>query len=515
MNGITKLPLRIIISFLFLLCSSSLLAQEGNEQTSQQPQLADTRSTQSEVSESKGLFAFVNVNVIPMDREIVLPGQTVIVRDGKIVSISANSEPKVPIDATIIDGKDKYLMPGLADMHVHLARGDEADPIELVVFLAAGVTTVRNMWGEPQHLEWRRQIEAGTLLGPTIYTTGPITDGDPPYWKGSAIVRTPEEAAAEVVAQKRAGYDAIKVFTNLLPESYYAILDAAKENDLPVYGHVPVRLGFENVVGRGQKSFEHMVDFMYALLPGDSPVYARLIEMWTGSSKPNWQAWMLDPRQQADRLKIPDLAAKTAAAGVWICPTLVVLRHQAVDADDYKLIQADAKLRYVSPSKRQGWDMRAQFLTTDTLNNPKIMMRGFETALLAVRALHDAGVRLVAGTDTPNPFLIPGFSIHEELKCLVDAGLTPYEAIRAATHDAADFVGALDEWGTLAKGQRADLILVTDNPLEDVSNISKQIGVMVRGRWFTKQDLDPMLNKVAKKYGESESESPGPDHGED
>ncbi len=174
----------------------------------------------------EGVVAFVNVNVIPMDRERVVTDQTVIVRSGRIQEIGSTSRVEVPDRAVVIDGRGKYLMPGLADMHVHLPRDADADPDALGLFVANGVTTVRNMWGAPVHLQWRSQITARELLGPTIYTTGPITDGDPPLWPGSALVTEPEQAEPELLAQKAAGYDAMKVMTNLRPEVYDAILVA-------------------------------------------------------------------------------------------------------------------------------------------------------------------------------------------------------------------------------------------------------------------------------------------------
>ncbi len=463
-------------------------------------------AAQSVSREPEDLFAFVNVSVVPMDSERNIADQTVLIQDGRIRAIGPSTSTPIPEGATQIDGTGKYLMPGLADMHAHLAHDEEADPDALVVFLAAGVTTIRNMWGQPVHLKWRKRINDGDLLGPNIYSVGPITDGDPPFWEGSSVVTTPDEAAKEVAAQKRAGYDGMKVFTNLSPEVYKAILHAAKEHDFPVYGHVPTRLGLKGVLTSGQKSFEHMIDFSYALLPNDSPVRAHLVEMWGDKEKRNWRGMFLDPYEKADRSKIPDLAAKVAAARVWICPTLTLSSNVAADAAEFDKRRSDPSMRYVPPQERSFWEMRAQFYTTDEHNDPAIMKRGFEAMLIAVKALHDAGARLIVGTDTPNPFVIAGFSVHEELKHFVNAGLTPYEAIKAATHDAAEFVDALDEWGTVAVGRRADLILVDANPLENVANVSKQIGVMVRGCWYSKTKLQPRLDALADKYAEDGSE---------
>lgn len=187
--------------------------------------------------------AFVSVNVVPMDSERIIADQTVLIQNGRIRAIGPADTIPIPEAVVRIAGTGMYLMPGLADMHAHLAHDEDADPDALVVFLAAGVTTVRNMWGQPTHLEWRKRINDGDLLGPNIYSVGPITDGDPPFWSGGSVVRTPDDAAKEVADQKRAGYDGMKVFTNLSPDVYKAILDAAKAHDFPVYGHVPTRIG--------------------------------------------------------------------------------------------------------------------------------------------------------------------------------------------------------------------------------------------------------------------------------
>lgn len=219
----------------------------------------------------------------------------------------------------------------------------------------------------------------------------------------------------------------------------------------------------------------------------------------------------LDPYEQADRTRIPDLAAKAAEAEVWICPTLSLSKIMAANAAEFDKRRSDPTMRYVPPQERSFWEQRAHFYTSDEHNDPAIMKRGFETMLIVVKALHDAGARLILGTDTPNPFVVPGFSVHEELKHFVDAGLTPYEAIKAATRDAAEFVNALDEWGTVAIGRRADLILFDANPLDDVANVSKLVGVMLRGRWYTQAELQAKLDVLAEKYALLKDNAKGPD----
>lgn len=451
-------------------------------------------------------IAFVHVNVVPMDRERVLVDQTVLVRGGQIQEIGPTAKVELPDRAVVIEGQGKYLMPGLADMHVHLIGEED----QLALFVANGVTTVRNMFGSPEHLEWRERTKNGSLFGPTIYTTGPITDGDPPYWPGSAVVTTVEEAEKEVLAQKAAGYDGIKVFDNLQPDVYESILATAAKHDFPVYGHVPVRVGMERALGMGQKSFEHMNDFLYALMPSDDPVRVGLLEAAEDKSKVTLQTVLIQPFKSADANRIPQLVAKFVESRAWLCPTLQLLENMSSTATEFQAIRKEPGMRYAAPENRNDWD-RVETGLTSKQGDPAVLKDAYKLALRSIAAMHDAGARLVAGTDTPNPFLVPGCSLHQELRQLVDAGLTPYDALKAATHDAAEFVDALDDWGTVAVGRRADLILVTGDPLEDVAHAANLTGVMLRGRWHPQAELQEKLDKLATKYetnGETETEGP-------
>src|SRR4051812_34075948 len=199
--------------------------------------------------EGSGEVAFVGVTVVPMDTERRVPDQTVVVRHGRIAEIGPSSTVQVPAGALRIDGQGRFLMPGLADMHVHLYTRDD-----LLLFLANGVTFVRNMWGAPYDLVWRARIEQGSLLGPTIYTAGPLLDGSPPIWNGSVVVETAADAERVVTGQKKAGYDFIKVYKKLLPEAYDAIAATAKREGMTFGGHVPAAVGLEHALAAGQRS---------------------------------------------------------------------------------------------------------------------------------------------------------------------------------------------------------------------------------------------------------------------
>ncbi len=282
------------------------------------------------------------------------------------------------------------------------------------------------------------------------------------------------------LAQKQSGYDAIKVVSNLLPDVYEAILEAAEEHNLPVYGQVPKRVGLEKAMNSGQLSFEHLNHFLDALYPSDSS------------------------DERADLGKIPSLAAMTVAKGVWICPTLEMFRIYAANPEEIKAIRNHPSMKYVPAQRRNAWNELERYLLSDQWDS-KGREPVFDVMFRMVKGLHEAGAKLIVGTDCPIPFEVPGFSLHGELKNFVDAGLTPYAAIKAATRDAAEFVGALDKFGTVAVGRRADLILVKANPLDDIANDAKRVGVMVRGRWFSESELQEKLDVLAEKFAKKDT----------
>jgi imidazolonepropionase-like amidohydrolase len=428
-------------------------------------------------------IAFVNVNVIPMENEQLLEGRTVVVNNGLIETVGPASSVQIPVDATKIDGTGKYLMPGLADMHVH--NWSES---EFVLFLANGVTTIRNMWGAPQHLQWRSKIEKGELLGPTIYTAGPLLDGDPPIWEGSTVVTTPEEAERAVTEQKEAGYDFIKIYNHLSLEVFDAIMAAAKKHEIPVAGHVPDAVGLDHFLNMGVLCNEHLTGYREMLETEDSPVRGKndlpsRIKRWN----------------HIDDSKIPEVVDATVSAGLWNCSTIVVYQTYVSPAEANELYNLP-EMKYVDPLTKASWDPSQDFRSKDlTADDFVLIKKGTALMVKLTGALHNAGAKLVLGTDTPNPFVIPGFSIHRELTNLVDAGLSPYEAIRAGTSSAAEFFG-VDTFGTIAEGKRADLLLLKENPLQDVANITKREGVMVRGRWLPEQELQKQLENLAASY---------------
>jgi len=403
-----------------------------------------------------GDVVFVDVTVVPMDRERTIEHQTVLVRDGRIAAIGTERPPD---GALVIDGSGRFLMPGLADMHVHVWYEEE-----LLLFLANGVTTVRNLWGKPMHLRWRGEIDRGERLGPAFFTTGDIVDGRPPIWQGSTGVANAEEARATVAAQAADGFREVKVYNKIPAAAYEALLDEARKRRMRVTGHVPVRVGIDRVLGR-QDCIEHLDG--YFGFP--------------------WR-W--------DRTGARALAVRTAEAGTWNCPTLVVYEKIAGDP---RALRARPEMRFVPPRLLATWDPARDFrLKGFTADDRDRLAQWNVKRNELVKLLRDAGAPLLLGTDSGNPFVVAGWSAHEELALLVAAGLTPFEALSTATRNAAEYLE--DDAGTVAAGKRADLLLLAGNPLEDVRHAAKPLGVMVRGRWLPAEELGRRVEEVVASY---------------
>jgi imidazolonepropionase-like amidohydrolase len=414
--------------------------------------------------------AFVNVNVVPMDAERVLERHTVVVRDGRIAELGPADSVQAPADAECIDAQGRYLMPGLADMHTHFGSDDRDWRNDLFLFVANGVTTVREMWRAPSYLRWRDAIAGGAALGPRLYVASPGMDG--PGGVFSALtppIVSPQQARQAVAVYKALGFDFIKVYTDLTLEVYAAIVEEARAQDIKVVGHIPTRVGRRNVLAAGQYSVEHLFGFPEPAFSTGS--------MWTGV---------------LDQPRLEELAASIREAGVWITPTLAV---GLVLQDQVPAMLRRPEMRYVSPSLKSWFAHPVQrFANRDSSL--------YETnSKRVVKILNDSGVKLLLGVDSGFRYVLPGFSIQDELRLRVEAGLTPYQALRMATADAAEFLDRPDHAGVVSVGKRGDLILLQANPLDDVSNVSRRVGVMVGGLWLSEERLRERLEEIARSYG--------------
>lgn len=427
--------------------------------------------------------AFVGVDVASMrEGAPLMRDQTVLVHDGRIAAIGPRERIRVPAGVVRIEGHGRTLLPGLHDMHVHLEHFREPDVLRL--FLAHGVTTVRNMDGRPYLLDWRRQVEEGEIIGPRIVTAGPVLDGDPPLRDDNTIVPTPGAGRAEVAAQADAGYDFIKVYTNLDAPVWQAIVDAARSHGLPVAGHVPRNVPLTQAVAAGQ-TIEHLADFGEWLEAGESP--------W----RDRWHWSKLFLAMPVDGARYDETAERLARAGVWTVPTLVERERAVADSGTVERWLAEPQMRFVSAGGIEYWKRQVERAAARMDEADwQLIERGAAQRARLVAALHAGGAPLLAGTDTPNAFLVPGHALIEELQAMVAAGIPPDAALATATREAARFLERLDQSGTIEPSKRADLLLVEGDPTSNIATLHRRVGVMAGGRWFDVDALEALVADI-------------------
>jgi imidazolonepropionase-like amidohydrolase len=432
-----------------------------------------------------------NVTVIDATGAPAKPHQTVIVSEGKIEAIdSSGGGFGGKLSGTQVDGTGKFLIPGLWDMHVHMVFGDwfpHGKEITLPLFVANGITGVRDMGGELEVLQqWRKEIAAGTLIGPRIVMSGPMLDGPKPRFPSSIAIKTPEDGRRAVDDLKRRGADFIKLQSLIPRDAVFAIADEAKRQGISFVGHVPDAVRASEASNAGQKSFEHLI----GIFEGSS----RLEDEFIKGTKTEKQFLSTYDPKRAETLF--SLLAKNQT---WQCPTLV-WEHggNLIDQTDFAL---DTRAKYAPAYwKDVTWkrftDEIEHDFNTDDLATRKAFV---EKELEVVNAMHRAGIPFLAGTDTPpGVYIFPGFSLHEELQRFVAAGFSPMEALQTATLNPAKFLGMEDRLGTIQKGKTADLVLLDANPLEDIRNTQKIAAVIVNGRYLSRAVLDKMLAGVEK-----------------
>lgn len=401
-------------------------------------------------------LALTHANVIDLTGAKLKPDMTLIIVGNHIAAIGKTGKVRVPKDAQVIDARGKYLIPGLWDMHVHLGNEDFDRDSHLRLFIANGITGIRFMDGDPAYHLWRTEAANGTLLAPRMVIASQVIG----FGELSNISEA--QAREEVRKAKQAGADFIKVHDNLSRASYFALIDEARRLSLPVEGHTPVSITPEEASQAGQKSIEHLT----GLAPAEAD--SAIAEKW----------FVVFIKNQT-----------------WHCPTLI-MRHNYALLNDSSFA-SDPRLKYVKPSWKTRWlrmTTEAETWSADEAAKRKETIRK-EDAL--VGEMQRAGVGLLAGTDDANPYVFPGFSLHDELVLLVKAGLTPMEALQTATSNPAKFLGLLSSLGTVERGKLADLVLLDANPLENISNTKKIAAVITNGRYLQRASLDRMLADVA------------------
>lgn len=411
-------------------------------------------------------IAIINVTLITMKDDLAITGQTVIVRKGVIERIGPSKIVPVPIGSIVIDGTNRFLTPALWDMHVHLTLAGESS---LPVFIANGVTAVRDMGGDLERIDrWRDAINSSKLVGPYIYRAGPYVDG-PKNAPDRITVTTDVEARAAVRMLKRKGVDFIKIHNAVPRTAIFAVFEEATKLGMRVAGHIPLDITPIEASNAGQGDFEHMTSLIEGAVTaaqkrGESPANAV---------------------NAFDDHAASELFQAMAKNGTWMTPNLIA--ENAITFRGDARFDTDPGLKYISPELKRYWD---ENFTGKPTAARKLL---FQRYLALVTLMQKDGVRLLAGTDLGLRDIYPGFSLHEELELLVNAGLTPYEAMKTATVNPAKYFGVSEQYGTIEVRHHTDLILLDGNPLTDIKNTRKISEVIFNGKRLRRSDLDELL----------------------
>jgi imidazolonepropionase-like amidohydrolase len=408
-----------------------------------------------------------------MDRERVLEDQTVVIEGERIAQVGPSASVQIPKGARIVDGRGKYLIPGLVDAHVHLQS-----QTEFALYLANGVTTVFNLDGRPAHLLWRKQVADGRVVGPTIFSTGPIFHQK----------RTPEEDVKLVDEQAAAGYDGVKIYNEVSKEEYPALIAEAKKKNMLLMGHVARGPGYAMTLESGQ-SIAHLEEIVYTNFnPQGDDDFDHLV---------------------FDEAKIPQVVRQAKDANIYVTATLDNFAKIVGQATDLETFLKNPELNYVAP-----WTLEIFQPANDRYKNRfgpekyQVLRNLLAIQRKLLKALNDGGVPLMTGTDATETGPIAGFGEQHELQEFVRDGLTPYQALKCATVNPANYLRQSNEFGTIAVGKQADMVLLAANPMTDIANAEKIEGVVVRGHWLDASELHKRLERVPQEYRE-ESKSVG------
>jgi imidazolonepropionase-like amidohydrolase len=434
----------------------------------------------------QGTTAFVGVHVVPMDSERVLEDQTVVVSDGVIQAVGPRGEVNVPAGARVIEGEGRYLMPGLAEMHAHVPPGDRPQPgvLEDIMFLylANGITTIRGMLGSDYQLGLREELISGEMMGPTLYAAAPSLNGN--------SAQTPEEAERKVRQYADQGYDLLKIHPGIQPEVWEALTATAHDAGISFGGHVPADVGLFRVLETGQTTVDHLDGFLEASV--SEAVQAR--------SEAGVQVPMEEVLASIDDASIRATVARAKESGVWVVPTSYLWENLYAPVNiDAALAQPEMK--YVSQQQRNAWRNQKNNSGSQPAHIADRITEVRNQILLEANA---QGVGILMGTDSPQLFNVPGFALHREIRVMEQAGMTPYEVLVSGTRNVATYVESVLEqdgnFGVVAPGNRADLVLLGSNPLESLDALQEREGTMVRGRWLSATDIESGLEALARKH---------------
>lgn len=438
-------------------------------------------AAQPPVDSRQQAIVFRSVNVVPMDAERVLENQDVVVKDGKILSIGASGNVKFDKAALVVEAKGKYLIPGLAEMHAHIPPNDNvaAQKEVLMLFALNGVTTIRGMLGHPSHLTLRDQVNRGEVLGPRIYTSGPSFNG--------LSVKTPEGGDKMVRDQKTMGYDFMKLHPGLTLANFNAIIRTANEVGMTYGGHVSSAVGVWRAIDANYATIDHLDGFIEGMVPG--------IEAMTDQEIGFFGLFVA---KKADLAQLPRLVEGLREHRVWVVPTQALAERWIAADKSPEDLRAAPEMKYMDPKTLDSWTENKKRQMAVPGYNAQEVGNYIELRRKLIKACHDNGVGLLLGSDAPQVFNVPGYSIHHELRYLVQAGLTPFQALKTGTVNVAAFYNQSASSGTVAEGKVSDLVLVNGNPLKDIASTQSIEGVMLGSQWLPKAFLEAELKRLDK-----------------
>ena len=431
--------------------------------------------------------AFTNVTVLTMEGDRRLADHTVIVRDGKIAALGPSATTQVPAGVTRVDGRGKFLMPGLAEMHAHVPPGNPTrEQLEDIMFLyvANGITTIRGMLGAPYQIQLKAQLESGAMLGPQFFPAAPSLNGN--------SAPTPEAAVALVRQAKATGYDLVKIHPGVSRATWDAAVAEMRAQGLTFGGHIPFDVGIVHAMRTGIATIDHVDGYLEAAVR-DSAVYA------PGSQ-------LGDIIDAVDPAKFPALARMARELQVWNVPTMYLWENFYNDRTAEEL-GALPEMQYVSPQQVTAWmnQKRGRALADENQRmTPERRARYLALRRQMLKALADAGAPLLMGTDSPQMFNVPGYALHRELQVARAAGLTPQQVLESGTRNVGRYVRESlkqdGSFGTVAVGQWADLVLLDADPTVDLERLTRRSGVMLRGRWVSATEIAAGLERIRSKH---------------
>lgn len=405
--------------------------------------------------------AFVDVNLIPMTTNVIIADQDVLIQGERIIAIG--QDVTLPEGTRVINGKGKYLMPGLSEMHGHTPVPEGKPDTDFVrdmmfLYVANGVTTVRGMLGAAGQLQLREMAQEKRMLGPTLYLAGPSFSGN--------AISSPTEAEARVRQQVGEGWNLLKVHPGLSRDEFDAMATTASKLGIRFGGHVPQEVGLMHAIRMGQHTFDHIDGYIQHLGFPQKPIKDK---------------------------ELDDIVGISRDAGVWIVPTLVLWDH-VIGLGDANALMQWPELKYWPKTQVNRWYTA---LKNSSERSSKASLQAYSDARSRVlKALADGGVGILMGTDSPQIFSVPGFSIHREMAAMSKAGLSHYEVLASGTRNVGIYLQGEDAFGVIAPGQRADLILANANPLKDLAAVADRAGVMIRGEWLPESEIQSRLSEI-------------------